>query len=210
MCACRCPTVLSAVGSYRPVSTPVTAGSECARCPCSPRCAQICVKAVALLGICQPGCAGVCCRRVTREGQWLGCACACTCRLRTHELGSWDPSPAWGRASQWGAKGVCGCDRRQCKEWDVLNGVCGCVRERDLQRSLGTPGVPIPPQQARPTEAPQPPRSGPEERDWSPAAPGPRAVSDTRRRQRLYFSRLEPRPRARGGARARWSPWRRR
>lgn len=176
-------------GSARGTSTPL------------PPCARIRVRAVVYLSAWV--CPGVC-RRVQGEGQSLGPV----------------PAPASGGSGRtsWGAgtplqlgeepaggerKGCAGVIDATVEGMDVLvtqNGVCGCARERGLRRSSGTLRGPDPPQQARPARGPRAsPRRTRGKRDPSPAARGPRAVSDTRRRQRLYFSRLEPRPRARDG-----------
>ena len=183
---------------------PVTARTEGVRevpvLPLPP-CARIRVRAVVYLSAWV--CPGVC-RRVQGEGQSLGPV----------------PAPASGGSGRtsWGAgtplqlgeepaggerKGCAGVIDATVEGMDVLvtqNGVCGCARERGLRRSSGALRGPDPPQQARPARGPRAsPRRTRGKRDPSPAARGPRAVSDTRRRQRLYFSRLEPRPRARDG-----------
>lgn len=81
------------------------------------------------------------------------------------------------------------------------NGACGRVRGRDLLRNTQDPNLPE--GYALPG-APEPPHCGTGGRKTQflpPEAPG--AVSDPRRRQRLCFSRLAPRTRARVRARAR-------
>lgn len=87
---------------------------------------------------------------------------------------------------------MCVCGKAQKRRSGVYREAMPCARGERLSRGAGEPPWP------RPVQGPGASRlSAPGLRDSCLLARGPRAVSDTRRRQRLYFSRLAPRPRAR-------------